>query len=465
MSQMARSNRFAGGLSPEAAAFCSSLSFDWRLLPDDIEGSLAHLAMLEKAHILPEGVAVKLRQGLIQIREEWSAGNLVPRPEWEDVHMNVEGRLHEIVGPDAGYLHTGRSRNDQVATDMHLYLKRQALYIGGELAGLIATLQHLAEETLDVVMPGHTHMQPAQPILMAHHWLAYAWMFQRDATRLDDWTRRADLSPLGAGALAGTPYSSDPDFTRRQLGFAGLYQNSLDAVSDRDYLIEFLSWASLFMMHVSRLAEELVLWSSPAFGYVTPGDGYSTGSSIMPQKKNPDVAELMRGKSGRVFGHLMSLLAVMKGLPLAYNSDMQEDKESVFDTIDTVLAVLSVLPGLLRSLEIHADRMRDQAEAQFVNATDLADLLTEQGTPFREAHHRVGQLVKDVLNAGYDRFSAVPEDAWREFAPDIPQEWAYHLTPETLVAARRQPFSTARASVESQIAQLALWLNQREADS
>lgn len=462
---MARSNRLVEGLVPEASALTASYQFDWRLLPDDVEGSLAHLAMLKECQVLSDEMATKLAQGLLKIREEWALGDLVPNPAWEDVHMNVEGRLHELVGQDAGHLHTARSRNDQVATDMHRYMKRQAQDFDKRLVTLLETLERLAQDTIDVIMPGHTHMQPAQPIRMAHHWLAYAWMFQRDVARLDDWFRRADISPLGAGALAGTPYPTNPDLTREYLGFRRLYQNSLDAIADRDYLVEFLAWASLFMVHVSRLAEELVVWSSPAFGYVSLGDGYSTGSSMMPNKKNPDVAEILRGKSGRVFGHLVSLLTVMKGLPLAYNSDLQEDKESVFDVVDTVQAVLTVLPGLLADLTIHQNRMREHAERHFVNATDLADRLARHGVPFRAAHHRVGELVKGVLDHGFDRFSGVPEDLWHQLAPDIPQSWVTELTPERLVESRQQPFATARSSIESQLGLLKAWLRSRDDDS
>ncbi|NMP21729.1 argininosuccinate lyase [Sulfobacillus sp. DSM 109850] len=451
---MARSGRFKGGLAPEAATFCASIGFDWRLVGEDLDGSLAHLAMLEATGILASEKAAIIRRGLEQIRQEWQRGELTPRAEWEDVHMNIEGRLHEIIGPDAGYLHMARSRNDQVATDMHLYMMRVAGRFRSGLSEVLASLIELAEETASVIMPGTTHFQPAQPIRMAHHWLAYGWMFHRDLERLRDWEKRGSLSPLGAGALAGTPYPTDPVLAQHQLGFDALYQNSLDAVSDRDYLLEFLAWASIFGTHVSRMAEELVLWSHPRLGYVSLGDGYSTGSSIMPQKRNPDVAELLRGKSGRLFGRLMGLLTVMKGLPLAYNSDMQEDKEAVFDVVDTVDSILALLPGLLGSLEIYPERMRQAVEEGFVNATDLADRLAQGGMPFRQAHHRVGELVRAVIEAGYDRFEDVPQDTWETLAPDIPHTWLEHLTPEALVESRKQSFSPASASIEGQIAAL-----------
>ncbi len=459
MSGMARSKRFEGGLRPEVQQFLASAGFDWRLLGDDVDGSLAHVQMLSEAGIIEPGLAEPLHEALAQVRAEWEAGQFKPDSLWEDVHMNVEGRLHQILGPEAGFLHTARSRNDQVALDMHLYLRRHEQVMADKLGELLQTLASLARRTLDVMMPGYTHLQPAQPVRMAHHWMAYAAMFQRDLERLHDARKRVDMSPLGAGALAGTPYPTDPETPRTLLGFSRLYANSIDAVSDRDYCLEYLAWASIFMVHVSRLSEELVLWSSREFGFLSLGDGYSTGSSIMPQKKNPDTAELLRGKSGRVFGHLMGLLTVMKGLPLAYNSDMQEDKEAVFDTVDTVEAVLDILPGLLEHLTFNEERLLAQAAAHYSNATDLADRLAQTGIPFRQAHHRVGGLVRELLQAGYEGFDAVPENIWISLAPDIPYVWLNVLTPEALVEQRRQPFGTARRAVLQQIAQLEQWVS------
>jgi argininosuccinate lyase len=456
---MARSDRFSQPLTPDVARFVSSLSFDWRLLGDDVEGSLAHVQMLADRGIITNDVADKLTHGLVEIRRRWEEGTLEARPEWEDVHMNVEGRLHELVGADAGYLHTARSRNDQVATDMHLYMRRIGQTLQMQCITLIRSIALVAARTVDVLMPGYTHMQPAQPIRMAYHWLAYANMFRRDYARLEDWARRCDLSPLGAGALAGTPYPTDPEHTGQVLGFAALYDNVLDAVSDRDYLLEFLSWASIFMVHVSRLAEELVLWSTREFGFVSLPDGYSTGSSIMPQKKNPDVAELLRGKGGRVFGHLMGLLAVVKGLPLAYNSDLQEDKEAVFDTVDTIQSVLSILPGLIDGLTFDDVRLKTASSAQFTLATDLADRLVQSGMPFREAHHRIGRLVRQLLDRGYTRFEDVSGDDWEDVAPDIPHTWVQELSPEHSADARRQRFATARTSVLAQIDALQQWIH------
>lgn len=461
MTGVARSGRFQTGLSPNATRFLSSLAFDWRLMGDDIDGSLAHVHMLKASRIISPDVAQRIESGLLSIKEDWEKGCLEPNPEWEDVHMNVEGRLNERIGPDAGYLHTARSRNDQVAVDMHLYMRREGHLIKDGLLQLAAALSLLAKDTLDVIMPGYTHLQPAQPVRMAHYWLSYGAMIQRDVSRLDDWAVRADRSPLGAGALAGTPYPTQPEMTRSELGFSSIYANSLDAVSDRDYLLEFLSWASIFMVHVSRMAEELVVWSTPAFGFVTLHDQYSTGSSIMPQKKNPDTAELLRGKSGRVVGHLTGLMMVMKGLPLAYNTDMQEDKEAVFDTVDTVKAVLSVLTGLLKTLVIHPGPMRQAALKEFSNATDLADRLGSSGMPFRQAHHRVGALVQQCVAQGYASFHDVPEDQWGQWVPEIPYAWLKDLTAEALVDARAQAFGTARDSVSHQWNQFQDWILQQ----
>lgn len=455
---MARGGRFENPLDPAAAAFLSSLSVDWRLLADDVDGSIAHVRMLGDKGIIPQEAAKKIESGLGTIRARWDAGTLLPRTEWEDVHMNVEGYLHELIGPDAGFLHTARSRNDQIAVDMHLYMRREGIALSRHLVRLIQSLCSLAERTIDVVMPGYTHMQPAQPIRMGHHWLAYAAMFHRDFGRLSDWQRRANDSPLGAGALAGTPYGTDPLQTAHALGFEKLYENSLDAVSDRDYLVEFLSWASLVMMHVSRICEELVLWSSPHWGFVALADSYSTGSSIMPQKRNPDAAELLRGKAGRVYGDLMSLLTVMKGLPLAYNTDMQEDKTSVFDAVDTVSQALPLLASMLDTLTIAEDRLQSAAAANFINATDLADQLAQTGVPFRHAHHVVGTLVLKALEAGYEQFDAIPAHLAAHWAPEIPSTWLKTLGPASLADARKQPFATARSSVMAQLAAWRSWL-------
>ncbi|MCL6563456.1 MAG: argininosuccinate lyase [Firmicutes bacterium] len=444
----ARNPRFQKAMDRASLAFTASVGFDWRLLPYDVKGSIAHATMLAQRGIISQAAAERIVEGLKTILRRYEAGELTPRLEWEDVHMNVEGHLFELIGPEAGMLHTARSRNDQVALDMHLYMKDQGQQLRQELEHLIAVLIRRAESDFGVVIPGYTHLQAAQPVLLSHHWLAYVAMLGRDHERLSQWLERVDCSPLGAGALAGTPYPTDPAATAEALGLSKLYENSLDAVSDRDFLLEFLAWASILMVHLSRLGEELVLWSSQEFGYVTMDDGYSTGSSMMPQKKNPDVAELVRGKSGRVFGHLLGLLTVMKGLPLAYHSDMQEDKEAVFDVVDTLHGVLPVAAGMLATLRVNGERIRTRVGRDFSAATDLADLLVARGVPFREAHHRVGQLVGQLEASGRG-FDQVSDRELAELLAPLQREDLARLKPEALVAARTQSFATAPEQVQA----------------
>lgn len=458
---VARNPRFRQGLDRSAASFTASVFFDWRLLPYDIEGSIAHITMLAKQGIVSDEDRDQIVQGLKKVLVEWESGELEPRIDWEDVHMNVEGRLLELIGPVAGKLHTARSRNDQVALDMHLYLKSVGLDMAAKLRQLIRVFLRRAEELQSVVIPGYTHMQAAQPVLFGHHLLAYVEMFRRDYSRLKDWQKRADVSPLGAGALSGTPYATKPEETARLLGFSAVARNSLDAVSDRDFLLEFLSWAALNMVHLSRLGEELVLWSSVEFGYVTMDDRYSTGSSIMPQKKNPDVAELVRGKSGRVFGNLMALLTVMKGLPLAYDSDMQEDKEAVFDTIDTLSAVLDVASGMVDTMRVNRERIAARLGHDFTAATDLADMLVGEGLPFRQAHHIVGGLVGRLETDGLG-FSDVTPEYLKKVAPEVRFEWMSQLAPEQIVSRRTQSFGTAPSSVARALAEQKEWLQSED---
>ncbi|MDA8195214.1 MAG: argininosuccinate lyase [Thermaerobacter sp.] len=454
---VARSPRLKAALDQRAASFTASLFFDWRLLPYDVTGSIAHVTMLAEAGVVSRQDCDSIVAGLQTVREEWEAGALQPRLEWEDVHMNVEGRLSELIGPVAGKLHTGRSRNDQVALDMHLYLKDVGHQMSERLVAMISALAGQAKATSDVIIPGYTHLQAAQPVLLSHHFLAYADMLRRDYDRLRDWLIRTDRSPLGAGALSGTPYPTRPERTAELLGLADVYRNSLDAVSDRDFLLEFLAWAAILMVHLSRLGEELVLWSSQEFGYLTMDDRYATGSSMMPQKKNPDVAELVRGKAGRVFGHLSGLLVVMKGLPLAYHSDMQEDKESVFDVVDTVGAVLTVATGMIETLRVNRDRIRMRLGHDFTGATDLADMMVQHGVPFREAHHLVGDLVARLERDAMG-FENVTEEYLARYAPTIPRAWLDELTPDAIVARRRQAMGTAPESVAGQVANLEKWL-------
>lgn len=380
--------------------FTASILFDQKLAVEDIRGSLAHVKMLGACGIIPQEDADTIRDGLLAIFEDVRAGKVQFLIENEDVHMNIEKLLIERIGPVGGKLHTGRSRNDQVATDMHLYLRKETKQIVALLADVLQALTDTAERHLDVIIPGYTHLQRAQPVLLAHHLLAYAGMFSRDAERLQDALKRIDILPLGAGALAGTTFPIDRQLVADELGFGRIYENSMDAVSDRDFILEFLGAASILMMHLSRFCEELVLWSSAEFGFVELDDAYCTGSSIMPQKKNPDVAELIRGKSGRVYGNLFALLTVLKSLPLAYNKDLQEDKEGMFDTVETVKGSLSLFAGMIRTMEVRKERLARAVKEDFSNATDLADYLVRKGMPFREAHEVIGKLVLYCISNG-----------------------------------------------------------------
>jgi len=380
--------------------FHSSISFDQRLYEEDIEGSLAHAAMLGKTGIISQEEALAIIAGLKEVLEDIRAGRAVFEVSAEDIHMNVESLLTEKIGVLGKKLHTARSRNDQVALDIRIYMKKEIDATLDLLFDLQSTLLKLAKEHQSTVMPGYTHLQKAQPISFAHHLLAYFQMFVRDAERLGDCRRRADVCPLGACALAGTTFPIDRNQTADELGFAAVSANTLDAVADRDFAIEFAAAASIIMMHLSRFCEEIILWSSNEFGFITLDDGYSTGSSIMPQKKNPDVAELIRGKTGRVYGDLMALLTVMKGLPLAYNKDMQEDKEALFDAIDTVKKCLLLMAPMLATMRVNKDNMAKSARGGFINATDMADYLAARGVPFRRAHEIVGRLVLDCEKEG-----------------------------------------------------------------
>lgn len=380
--------------------FHSSISFDQRLYEEDIKGSLAHAAMLGKTGIISDEEAQAIIAGLKEVLEDIRTGKAVFEVSAEDIHMNVESLLTAKIGVLGKKLHTARSRNDQVALDIRMYLKKEIDATLDLLFDLQATLLKLAKEHQGTVMPGYTHLQKAQPISFAHHLLAYFQMFIRDAERLADCRRRADICPLGACALAGTTFPIDRQQTASELGFAAVAANTLDAVADRDFAIEFAGAASIIMMHLSRFCEEIILWSSNEFGFITLDDGYSTGSSIMPQKKNPDVAELIRGKTGRVYGDLMALLTVMKGLPLAYNKDMQEDKEALFDAIDTVKKCLLVMEPMLATMRVNKDNMEKSARGGFINATDMADYLAARNVPFRRAHEIVGRLVLDCEKEG-----------------------------------------------------------------
>ncbi len=378
--------------------FTASILFDRRLYTYDIQGSIAHCRMLAKCDIIAEEEASQIISGLQAIEAEIDRGEFSFDVRWEDIHMHIERRLIEMIGPVGGKLHTARSRNDQIALDVRLYLRDEIRTILDDIVQLQRTLIDLAERHLDVIMPGYTHLQRAQPIRLSHHLLAYDEMFERDRQRFTECLTRVNVLPLGAGALATTTYPIDRVYVARLLDFPQLAENSIDAVSDRDFVIECCADAALVMMHLSRLSQEITLWCSAEFGFIELSDAFSTGSSIMPQKKNPDVAELARGKTGRVYGHLQGVLTVMKGLPLAYNSDMQEDKEALFDVVDTVKACLRVFAPMLASLTVHPERMRRAAAEGFGTATDMADYLAAQGMPFREAHEIVGRIVRHCLD-------------------------------------------------------------------
>ncbi|MEG0749585.1 MAG: argininosuccinate lyase [Carnobacterium sp.] len=394
------SGRFEGESQAWVDAFGASIAVDQQLAEEDLIGSLAHVQMLAKTNILSAEEANEIIQGLEKLLEDNKKGCLVFTAENEDIHLNLEKLLHGIIGPVAGKLHTARSRNDQVATDMHLYLKKEVIEINQRIRLFMEVLISKAEENVETILPGYTHLQHAQPISFAHHLLAYYNMFKRDFERNQDSLKRIDLSPLGAAALAGTTFPIDREYTKTLLGFKESYTNSIDAVSDRDFILEFLSNSSLLMMHLSRFCEEIILWTSHEYQFVTLTDAFSTGSSIMPQKKNPDMAELIRGKTGRVYGNLLGLLTTMKGLPLAYNKDLQEDKEGMFDTVKTVKDCLTVFSGMLETMKVNEATMYSATTKDYSNATELADYLASKGIPFRKAHEIVGKLVLEGIKKG-----------------------------------------------------------------
>jgi argininosuccinate lyase len=443
--------RFTQSADPAAERFTGSLAFDRRLWPQDITGSVAWARALARAGLLTDAERDTILGGLAAVRGELEQGTFTFRPELEDIHMNIERRLAEIVGEVGGKLHTGRSRNDQIALDERLYLRDVVARIGEALRRVQEVLVARAAETADAPMPGYTHLQRAQPIVLGHHLLAYVFMLQRDRERMAAAAARADTLPLGAGALAGTAFAIDREALGRDLGFAAVTANSLDAVSDRDYVLEFLAAAAIAGMHLSRLAADLSLWATAEFGFVEFADAFATGSSIMPQKKNPDVAELIRGKSGRLYGNLVAVLTAMKGLPLAYNSDMQEDKEPLFDSVDTLEAVLGVLPPLLGSLTFRTERMRRAAGEHYATATDLADYLVRKGLPFRQAHEVVGRVVRHALESGRE-LTALSLDELRRFSPLVDADVTGALTVEASLRARAVTGGTAPAAVQQALA-------------
>ena len=444
--------RFEGTVEEWVEQFGASISFDHQLAKFDLMGSLAHIQMLGQTGILSLEEAEQIQDGLKALLRDLEAGELHFDIANEDIHMNMEVLLTEKIGPLAGKLHTARSRNDQVATDMHLYLKEQLGHVLDKLANLNSVLLDLAEKHVETIMPGYTHLQHAQPISFAHHLMAYYNMFQRDSERFAFNMKHTDLSPLGAAALAGTTFPINRQLSSDLLGFQQPYTNSLDAVSDRDFILEFLSNASILMMHMSRFCEEIINWCSFEYQYISLSDSFSTGSSIMPQKKNPDMAELIRGKSGRVYGHLLGLLTVMKSLPLAYNKDLQEDKEGMFDTVETILNSLDVLAGMLSSMQVNEAKMQQSTENDFSNATELADYLAEKGLPFREAHEIVGKLVLDSIKHGKNIQDWDLEEL-QVYHPLIEEDIYIYLRPETAVQRRNSLGGTGFEQVKYQIEQ------------
>ncbi|MCC6729580.1 MAG: argininosuccinate lyase [Chthonomonadales bacterium] len=443
--------RFDGGTDAAVARLNNSLPFDRRLWREDLAGSVAHATMLGEAGILPAPEAEAIVEALREIEADLASGAVDLDPDAEDVHTAVEALLRQRIGPLAGKLHTARSRNDQVVTDARLFARSAVDTIAEEIVALQGVLLELAEREAATTMPGYTHMQHAQPILLAHHLLAYFWMLQRDRERLADARKRIDLLPLGAGALAGSPYPVDRERVAEILGFGGILENSLDAVSDRDFAIETLADAAILAMHLSRFAEDLVLWNTLEFGFVELDDSVTTGSSMMPQKKNPDVAELARGKSGRVFGNLMALLTVMKGLPLSYNKDMQEDKEPLFDTVDTLLVVLPAFRRMLETASFGRERMARALRGDFSTATDLADSLVRGGMAFRDAHGAVGRLVRHCVETG-TALDEMDAQAMARAAPELARVDAGAATVAASVAARRVRGGTAPDAVREQLA-------------
>ena len=442
--------RTAGKVDNLADSFNSSISFDKKLYKQDIQGSMAHAAMLSKQGIIAFEEADSIISALTQILSDIESGDLKIDPKAEDIHMFVEQVLTERIGVTGKKLHTARSRNDQVALDMRLYLRDFSDKITVSLKALISQLKDKAKENLTVLMPGYTHLQHAQPVLFSHHMMAYAMMLLRDVQRISDCRKRINVSPIGCCALAGTTYDTDRAFEAEQLGFDSVCLNSLDGVSDRDFCVEMLSCLSIVMMHISRLSEELVLWSSQEFGFVEMSDGFSTGSSIMPQKKNPDMAELCRGKTGRVYGDLIGLLTTLKGLPLAYNKDMQEDKEGVFDACDTVEMCLSVMTPMIKSMKVNADAMAKAASKGFMNATDLADYLVVKGLAFRDAYKISGSVVAYCIQNGLI-LETLPLESYKSFCQVIDKDVYEAIDLKNCVARRSSEGGTSVESVKKQI--------------
>lgn len=449
MSDMMWGGRFTKAEEKNALDFNASISYDCRMYKEDIAGSKAHAKMLARHGIISEEDRVKITEGLSKIKKEIDDGKFPFSIELEDIHMNVEKRLTDDIGDAGARLHTARSRNDQCALDLHMYMKRQMGRLADKLIALEEALLNAAEKYKDVILPGYTHMQRAQPVLFAHHMLCYFAMLERDFKRLEDCYEMADMSPIGACALAGTTYPTNPLEEAEDLHFSKVYGNSLDAVSDRDYLLQFLSFASICAMHLSRLSEEFIYWSTSEFQFIELDDGYSTGSSIMPQKKNPDMCELIRGKTGRIYGSLMGLLTVMKGLPLAYDKDMQEDKEGVFDAMDTLYFALDIYAGMINTMTVNGKHTREVLEHDFSNATDMADYLAKKGLPFRQAHAVVGNAVHYCIEHHKVLHDLTMEE-FKSMSPLFEEDILEALKIENCVKNRESYGGTGPKSVERQ---------------
>ena len=449
MSNNKNQNPVIKGLSDKVGDFTVSLHYDRRLFKQDIKGSIVHASMLCKQKIISLSDKDSIVEALLEIESEIETGNFLWRPELEDIHMNIEARLHEKIGSVAGKLHTARSRNDQVSLDMRMYVKDSINIIIKQLTTLQRILLDIASQNNDVIIPGYTHLQKAQPVLFSHHLLAYFEMFTRDKTRFKEAYKRTDVLPLGSGALAGLPYDLDRSYVARELGFSEISQNSMDAVSDRDFVIDYLSAASICMMHISRFSEELILWTTEEFSLIKLPAEYTTGSSIMPQKRNPDFAEISRGKTGRVYGNLVSILTVLKGLPMTYNRDLQEDKEGFFDSHDTLAAVLEVFLGMLPGIQVNSVKARQAAEGGMVLATDLADYLVIKGVPFREAHGIISEL-SDYASTNHKLFSEISLEEYRGFSMLFDED-VYEVSVESSVNARNTVGGTSFKMVQQAI--------------
>lgn len=442
--------RFTKSATQSANEFNASIQFDQRFYAQDIQGSTAHARMLAKQGILTQKEADTIVSTLAQIKEDIEAGKIEFTIENEDIHMNIEAVLTERIGDIGKKLHTARSRNDQVAVDFRLYMRQEIDLIIALIEKLKDTVYEIARANQETIMPGYTHLQRAQPVTLAHYMLAYYQMFSRDASRLADCRKRLNLMPLGSGALAGTTYDTDRHFMAKELDFDGICPNSIDAVSDRDFALEFLSDASIVMMHLSRFCEELILWNSTEFGFIDMDDAFSTGSSIMPQKKNPDMAELIRGKTGRVYGDMITLFTLMKSLPLAYNKDMQEDKPPVFDAVDTLKASIGIFTEMISTVTFNKDTMRAAVKNGFMNATDAADYLVRKGIPFRDCHEIIGKIVLYCVNNN-TAIEDIPLETLKEFSDKFDEDIYENITAEACINAKKSTGSTSFASVREQL--------------